>query len=87
MPARFALVMTPAARRDFKRLPAAVQGRIDAQVLPLADNPFPSGSEKLEGLEGLYRVRVGDYRVLYMVDTKQHVVTIAKLRHRREAYR
>jgi mRNA interferase RelE/StbE len=38
-------------------------------------------------LEGLYRVRVGDYRVLYLVDTKQHVVTIARLRHRREAYR
>ena len=87
MPARFALVMTPAARRDFKRLPADIQRRIDAQILPLTDTPFPNGSEKLEGLEGLYRIRVGDYRVLYLVDTKQHVVTIAKLRHRREVYR
>ena len=87
MPARFALVMTPAARRDFKRLPADIQRRIDAQILPLADNSFPNGLEKLEGLEWLYRIRVGDYRVLYLVDTKRHVVTIANLRHRREVYR
>ena len=87
MAARYTLVMTPAAQRDFKSLSGTVQRRIDAHILPLAEDPSPRGSEKLEGLEGLYRVRVGDYRILYTVDTKQRVVTIAKLRHRREAYR
>jgi mRNA interferase RelE/StbE len=87
MAARYTLVMTLAAQRDFKSLPGTVQRRIDAHILPLAGDPFPAGSEKLEGLEGLYRVRAGDYRILYTVDTKQRVVTIAKLRPRREAYR
>ena len=87
MAARYALVTRPAASRDLKHLPVAVQRRIDAQILSLARNPFPPDAKKLEGLEGLYRVRVGDYRVLYLVDTKQHVVTIARVRHRREAYR
>lgn len=87
MAARYEIVTTPAAERDFKRLPVAVQRRVDAHILPLADDPFPGGSEKLEGLGGLHRIRVGDYRILYLVNTKQHVVTIAKLRHRREAYR
>ncbi len=87
MAARYALVMRPSARRDLKRLPVAVLRRIDAQILSLAEEPFPPDAKKLEGLEGLHRVRVGDYRILYTVDTKQRVVTIAKLRHRREAYR
>ena len=53
----------------------------------MAENPFPSGITKLEGEDGLYRLRVGDYRVLYQVQGKVLVVLIVGVGHRREVYR
>ena len=53
----------------------------------MAENPFPSGIKKLEGEDGLYRLRVGDYRVLYQVQGKVLVVLIVGVGHRREVYR
>jgi len=53
----------------------------------LEQNPRPHGCTKLEGSEDEYRVRVGDYRILYVIDDKAKLVTVARVRHRREAYR
>jgi mRNA interferase RelE/StbE len=52
----------------------------------LAENPFPPGSRKLAGVEG-YRVRQGDYRILYEVDQNQITVLVIKVGHRKEVYR
>jgi mRNA interferase RelE/StbE len=60
--------------------------RIEGAIDELADDPRPRGVEKLEGL-GTYRIRVGDYRVVFAVDDGERIVTIAKIAHRREVYR
>ena len=87
MAARYEIFMTPTARRDVKRLPAPILRRVDQQILSLAGDPFPRDAKKLEGVKGLHRVRVGDYRIVYAVDTERRVVTVARIGDRREVYR
>ena len=60
---------------------------LDAAILALAENPRPSGCVKLSGLENLWRVRVGDYRILYSIEDQQLIVLIVSVAHRREVYR
>ena len=79
--------IAPAAQRDVKRLPSEVVRKVDTTMLELEQTPRPHGCTKLEGSEDEYRVRVGDYRILYVIDDKAKLVTIARVRHRRDAYR
>jgi mRNA interferase RelE/StbE len=79
--------IAPAAQRDFRRLPVEVVRRVDAAILELEQHPRPHGCTKLEGSEDEYRVRVGEYRILYVINDKVKLVTIAHVRHRRDAYR
>ena len=79
--------LTPAARRDLSKLPRDVLRRVDAHILALAQNPYPAGAKKLEGAEALFRVRVGDYRIIYTVERRRLIILIVRIRHRREVYR
>jgi mRNA interferase RelE/StbE len=83
----YRLVLTRAARKDLDRLPKEVLERADPLILALAENPRPFGSEKLQGFQNLYRLRVGKYRIIYEIDKAVSVVTIAKIEHRKSAYR
>ncbi len=83
----YRLVLTRAARKDLDRLPREVLGRADATILALAGQPRPFGSEKLQGFENLYRIRLGKYRILYEIDKATSIVTIARIAHRQSAYR
>ena len=76
-----------AAENDLKRLPTSTFHRIISQIRALADNPRPSGCRKLAGSKSDWRIRIGDYRVLYEIDDKAKAVRIMRVRHRREAYR
>jgi mRNA interferase RelE/StbE len=76
-----------AAENDLKRLPTTTFHRIIAQIRILAENPRPSGCRKLTGSKNDWRIRVGDYRVLYEIDEKAKAVRIMRVRHRREVYR
>src|SRR4051812_18331584 len=67
-PRRYDIQLTRAASRGLALLPRAVLRCVDTAILALADNPHPPGSKKLRGQENLYRIRVGDYRVLYQVE-------------------
>jgi mRNA interferase RelE/StbE len=78
---------TGAALQDLQALPPDILRRVDARMLTLAERPRPRGSEIIQGSRGLRRLRVGAYRVIYQVDDAQHVVTIARVRHRRDVYR
>jgi mRNA interferase RelE/StbE len=78
---------TTAALRDLQALPREIQLRIDASILAVADTPRHPGAERLQGGSGLFRVRVGAYRMIYHIDDAQQVVTIARVRHRRDVYR
>lgn len=75
------------AGRDLRSIGPQQVRRIIKVVASLVDNPFPPQHRKLRGSERVYRIRVGDYRVIYQVDTKTKVVIVYHVRHRREAYR
>jgi len=79
--------ITPAAQRQIKKLPLDVQQRIIEQLEALAVDPRPSRVVKLEGEESLYRVRVGDYRIVYKIEDDILLILIVKIGHRRNVYR
>lgn len=74
------------AERDLRNIPKTDIQRITKKIQTLTINPRPSGCEKLQGEEG-YRIRQGDYRVIYLVDDQKKIVRILKVGHRREVYR
>jgi mRNA interferase RelE/StbE len=73
--------------KDLDRLPKPELVRVDKTIQLLAKNPLPPGSKKLVGEHNLYRVRQGDYRIIYTVDHKAEEVRILGVRHRKDAYR
>jgi mRNA interferase RelE/StbE len=75
------------AEKSLAKLPEAIAARIIEKVIALADDPRPSGSVKLAGASGLWRVRVGDYRVVYVIDDGGKTVDVRIVAHRRESYR
>ena len=75
------------AVREFKALERTVQRRIATRIDALAANPFPSDVKKLQGAPEHYRIRVGDYRVIYRVEKKIVTIVVVKIGHRREVYR
>ena len=79
--------VTERAAKDLASLPRPVLRRIDARILGLGDAPRPQGCRKLRGGEDAWRVRVGDYRILYVVHDARKVVTVARILHRSVAYR
>ena len=83
----YRIEFTPRAERDFKSLDGSIRGRIKQRIDSLAENPYPSGIKKIEGEDELYRLRVGEYRILYQVKRKILLVLIVRIGHRREVYR
>ncbi len=83
----YSILVRPAAARDLKVLSPEIRKRIDKVIDRLSNDPRPSGSRKLVGFEDEWRVRVGDYRVLYLIRDSDRQVVIARIAHRREAYR
>jgi len=81
------VILKPSLQKDFRPLPKSVVERVMKRIEKLKDEPFPHGVEKLEGTERLYRIRVGDYRIIYEVDTQAREITVHYVRHRREVYR
>lgn len=69
------------------KLPRDIQHRLDPALLALADNPRPPGCKKLQGREETYRIRVGDYRVIYRVEDDRLIVLVIEIGHRRDVYR
>lgn len=85
--ASYRVVLKPSVEKDLRSLPKATIQRILARIEALAEEPLPRQSAKLTGAENLYRLRVGDYRIVYGVDSKEVTVVVHYVRHRREAYR
>ena len=82
----YSIFVSSFARRELGRLPATLFSRIDNQILLLSAEPRPRGVIKLSGYNA-FRLRVGDYRVLYTVDDADRQITILKVAHRRDVYR
>lgn len=83
----YSLQWRNSTRKDIRSLPRQEVARIVAAVAQLACDPMPHGSQKLSGSERTYRIRVGDYRVVYEVFTDSHIVEVQRVRHRKDVYR
>jgi mRNA interferase RelE/StbE len=77
----------PSVEKDLLRLPKDVVPRVWDRIENLKSDPFPHQATKLSGAERLYRIRVGEYRLIYEVDTQAKQIMIQHVRHRREVYR
>ena len=86
-PSRYQLQLLPTARRELLKLPAKNRVRVTDAISSLQANPRPTGCKKLAGNADYYRIRVGDYRVLYEIRDRILLVLVIKVGHRREVYR
>lgn len=82
----YRIEFTSAAARQVKRLPHPARHRVLDAVTGLRDDPRPRGAKKLVGEQTAWRIRVGDYRVIYDVFDTEVVVTVVRVGHRREIY-
>lgn len=83
----YKIAFAAAAKRQFEKLPEASRKRVAETIELLGSNPRPAGAVKLAGEDGLYRVRSGDYRVIYRIEDTHLLVLVAKIGHRRDVYR
>ena len=74
------------AKKSLDGLQAQERHRITSALLNLEKNPRPKGVEKVRGTE-LWRIREGDYRLVYHIDDKKRIITIVRIGHRRDIYR
>jgi len=81
------IVVLPAARRELARLATDIAVRVEKAIDALSDNPRPRACRLLRGDARTWRLRVGDWRVLYEIDDAVDVVTILRVLHRSKAYR
>ncbi len=84
--ARYSLEIKPSAGKELDALDDALFARIDRKIMALAENPRPPSCKKLKGYKDQWRVRVGDYRVVYTVDDQQLLVEVTRIRHRSDVY-
>jgi mRNA interferase RelE/StbE len=85
--ASYKVVFKPSVRKDFRSLPKEMAVRIFQHLENLENEPFPRQSIKMSGAENLYRIRVGDYRIVYEVNQDQKQIMINFIRHRKDVYR
>jgi mRNA interferase RelE/StbE len=83
----YQILFARAAAKELEALPTKLAIRILESIEGLEVDPRPPGCKKLEGSEDLWRIRKGDYRVLYSIDDERRIVDIIAVRHRRDAYR
>lgn len=82
----YTISLASSAERDLRKVDRQIVPRVTAVIDALADEPRPTGCRKLAGSLHTYRIRVGDYRVLYSVDDRSRAVVIQRIRHRKDAY-
>jgi mRNA interferase RelE/StbE len=85
--AEFSISFARSARKDLEHLPDSVVDRILDKIENLSLEPRPPGCAKLQGSNSLWRIRVGDYRVVYRIDESNQIIDISLIRHRRDVYR
>ena len=83
----YRVVITSTAEKQLKKLPADIQRKLSAVIVSLSIEPRPYGSKKLSGTDCSYRVRTGDFRIIYDIFDKEVIVTVLKIGHRKDIYR
>ena len=82
----YSVILTGSAQKELAELPKQVQLRIIKAAYALAETPFPPGVKKLKGRELRYRIRIGDYRLLYTINGSELIIMVLKIAHRQNAY-
>ncbi|MFZ3210479.1 MAG: type II toxin-antitoxin system RelE/ParE family toxin [Terriglobales bacterium] len=83
---KYSLEIKPSAQKELDVLADDLFTRTDRKILALADNPRPAGCKKLKGYKDQWRIRVGDWRVVYIISDVTKVVSVTRIAHRREVY-
>jgi mRNA interferase RelE/StbE len=84
--AKYSVEIKPSAGKELDALNNALFARIDRKILALAENPRPPGCKKLRGYKDQWRIRVGDWRIVYIVDDNARRVSVSRVAHRKEVY-
>ena len=85
--AEYEVTLARSARKELEKLPGSVAQRVVEQLEVLMKNPRPVRAIKLQGNRNLWRLRVGDYRVIYNIDDSARLIDVSAVRHRRDVYR
>jgi mRNA interferase RelE/StbE len=83
----FEIELSNSAQKDLDRLKGKIWNRIRNILVGLEENPRPYNAIKLRGSENSYRIRLGDYRIVYDINDDKCIVLILRVRHRRDVYR
>ncbi len=83
----YQVIIKPSVQKVIRKLERGIQRKVIRLLEALADNPRPAGVTKLAGDDNLWRVRIGDYRVLYQIHDQRLVVLVLKVGHRRDISR
>lgn len=84
----YIISIKPSALKELSKLPKAMVKKTEKAIDALAEEPRPVGVKKLKGAdEDLYRIRVGDYRIIYSIEDEIKIIDIIRIGHRKEIYR
>jgi mRNA interferase RelE/StbE len=83
---KYRVELKPVALKELDKLPDSLVARVYPRLEELAKNPRPAGCKKLKGGDHEWRIRIGDYRVVYVIDDKHRLISVTRIRHRREVY-
>ncbi len=84
--ASYSLRIKRSAEKDIRSLPSDARGRVIAHIKGLAESPRPTGATKLTGRDA-WRLRVGSYRIVYVIEDQMLIVEVVRVTHRRDVYR
>jgi mRNA interferase RelE/StbE len=83
----YAVSIRRSAQKELETIPSPSYQKIEDRMLALGNNPRPAGCKMLKGAEKSWRIRVGDYRLVYEIDDAARAVTVIKIAHRSDVYR
>ena len=84
--AKYSVIVQPSAQKELEKLPNIIQNKILKALISLSDNPRPVGCKKLVGSDS-WRVRIGEYRVVYIIEDKVLRIEIIRIANRKDVYR
>ncbi len=82
----YSIEVKPSARKELESLPDKVLAQVLKKMTALGETPRPAGCKKLKGYKDQWRVRVGDWRVVYIIDDAPKLISVTRIAHRREVY-
>ncbi|MEO7364453.1 MAG: type II toxin-antitoxin system RelE/ParE family toxin [Candidatus Saccharimonadales bacterium] len=87
MPQTYRIIYSKTAQKDIRTVPKQHLSAVASKISKLATSPRPRDSQKLKGYRNLYRIRQGDYRIVYGIEDMQLVVMVIKIGHRKDVYK